>query len=33
MPEVLAFWRIATDTPDYTADDASGAGAERSGGR
>src|SRR5574337_1100743 len=33
MPEALAFWRIATDTPDYTADDASGAGAERSGGR
>lgn len=29
----LAFWRIATDTPDYTADDLSGKGAERSGGR
>ena len=32
MPEV-ALWRIATDTPDYTAEDLSGAGAERSGGR
>lgn len=27
------FWRIASDTPDYTADDVSGAGAERVGGR
>ena len=26
-------WRIATDTPDYTADDASGEGARRTGGR
>ncbi|WP_316153824.1 RES family NAD+ phosphorylase [Cupriavidus sp. BIC8F] len=26
-------WRIATDTPDYTADDASGAGAKATGGR
>lgn len=26
-------WRIATDTPDYTADDASGAGARATGGR
>lgn len=26
-------WRIATDTPDYTADDLSGAGAKLSGGR
>lgn len=33
MPEPLAFWRIATDTPEFTADDLSGAGAERSGGR
>lgn len=29
----LAFWRIATDTPDHTADDLSGQGAERAGGR
>ncbi|HMN20716.1 MAG TPA: RES family NAD+ phosphorylase [Ottowia sp.] len=29
----LAFWRIATDTPDYTADDLDGKGAERVGGR
>lgn len=35
MPEAapVALWRIATDTPEYTADDLSGAGAERSGGR
>jgi RES domain-containing protein len=26
-------WRIATDTPDYTADDLTGTGAKRSGGR
>lgn len=26
-------WRIATDTPDYEADDLSGEGAKRSGGR
>ncbi len=26
-------WRIAADTPDYTADDLTGAGAEKSGGR
>ncbi|MCO4864802.1 RES family NAD+ phosphorylase [Cupriavidus sp. WGlv3] len=26
-------WRIATDTPVYTADDASGAGAKATGGR
>lgn len=26
-------WRIGTDTPDYTADDVSGAGAEKTGGR
>ncbi|MGT2455716.1 RES family NAD+ phosphorylase [Cupriavidus basilensis] len=26
-------WRIATDTPDYTADDRSGAGADAIGGR
>jgi RES domain-containing protein len=29
----LALWRIATDTPDYTADDLSGEGARRTGGR
>lgn len=28
-----AAWRIATDTPDYTSDDASGAGAKATGGR
>ena len=28
-----AVWRIATDTPDYEADDLTGAGAERTGGR
>lgn len=28
-----ALWRIATDAPDYTADDLSGEGAQRSGGR
>lgn len=26
-------WRIATDTPDYTADDVTGEGARRTGGR
>jgi RES domain-containing protein len=26
-------WRIATDTPDYEADDLSGAGAKQTGGR
>jgi len=30
---MVAVWRIATDTPDYTADDLSGAGAKLSGGR
>lgn len=30
---MVAVWRIATDTPDYTADDLSGAGAQASGGR
>lgn len=29
----VTLWRIATDTPDYTADDLSGEGAKRSGGR
>ena len=29
----VALWRIATDAPDYTADDLSGEGARRSGGR
>lgn len=28
-----AVWRIAADTPDYGADDLSGLGAQRSGGR
>lgn len=28
-----SLWRIATDTPDYTADDLGGKGAEISGGR
>jgi RES domain-containing protein len=30
---VPIIWRIATDTPDYSADDLSGEGAKRSGGR
>lgn len=29
----VSLWRIATDTPDYTSDDLSGAGAKISGGR
>ena len=29
----VTVWRIATDTPDYEADDLSGAGAKRTGGR
>ncbi|WP_118182514.1 RES family NAD+ phosphorylase [Paraburkholderia phosphatilytica] len=29
----VAIWRIATDTPDYTADDLSGEGAKQTGGR
>ena len=29
----VSVWRIATDTPDYTADDLGGEGAKRSGGR
>lgn len=29
----VSVWRIATDTPDYTADDLSGAGAKATGGR
>lgn len=29
----VSAWRIATDTPDYTADDLSGAGARQTGGR
>ena len=29
----VSVWRIATDAPDYTADDLSGEGASRSGGR
>ncbi len=31
--DALSGWRIATDTPDYTADDLSGAGARATGGR
>jgi len=30
---MVALWRIATDTPDYGADDLSGKGAEATGGR
>jgi len=30
---VISTWRIATDTPEYEADDLSGAGAKKSGGR
>jgi RES domain-containing protein len=30
---MISAWRIATDTPDYTAEDVSGAGAKVSGGR
>jgi RES domain-containing protein len=29
----MSLWRIATDTPDYTADDLTGKGAEITGGR
>lgn len=29
----MRVWRIATDTPDYTADDLTGAGAKITGGR
>lgn len=29
----VALWRIGTDTPDYGADDLSGAGAKKTGGR
>ncbi len=31
--EWVSVWRIATDTPDYTADDLSGTGARVTGGR
>lgn len=30
---VVHLWRIASDTPDYTADDTTGAGARATGGR
>ena len=30
---MVSLWRIATDTPDYTADDMAGKGAEITGGR
>lgn len=33
MNQRIEIWRIATDTPDYEADDLSGKGAEKSGGR
>jgi RES domain-containing protein len=32
-PSFVSLWRIAADTPSYTADDLSGAGAKKSGGR
>jgi RES domain-containing protein len=31
--QTVSVWRIATDTPDYTADDMSGTGAKLTGGR
>lgn len=33
VTKVISVWRIATDTPDYTADDMGGEGAKRTGGR
>lgn len=33
MSSAVSLWRIATDTPDYTAEDQSGAGAKATGGR
>lgn len=33
MADPIICWRIATDTPDYRADDLTGRGAELSGGR
>lgn len=33
MTAAVALWRIAIDTPDYTADDISGAGSKVTGGR
>src|SRR5512133_1050066 len=33
LSDVVLVWRIAADTPDYTADDLSGIGASSSGGR
>lgn len=33
MTQGVLLWRIAADTPDYEANDASGTGAKRSGGR
>ena len=33
MKVAVPVWRIATDTPDYTADDLAGTGAKSSGGR
>jgi RES domain-containing protein len=33
VSEGVTIWRIATDTPDYRADDLSGKGAARTGGR
>jgi RES domain-containing protein len=33
VSEGVTIWRIATDTPDYQADDLSGRGAARTGGR
>ena len=33
MTAVIALWRIGVDTPDYVAEDLSGKGAEKTGGR
>ena len=33
MSDTVSLWRIGVDTPDYTADDVSGAGAKITGGR
>jgi RES domain-containing protein len=33
VSSTTTLWRIATDTPDYTADDTTGAGAKATGGR
>jgi len=33
LTAVIALWRIGVDTPDYVAEDLSGKGAEKTGGR